>query len=85
MKRTPQQQLKNALLNLRRERNGRMNPLKICAMKRTPQQQFEAGSEALRLADHWGFEGFQRSAFIGIIMANVSPIKAARIVRERMG
>lgn len=61
-----------------------MNALKICAMKRTPQQQVEAETEALRLADHWRFEGLQRSAFLGMVMANVSHIKAARIVRERM-
>ena len=60
-----------------------MNPLKICAMKRTPQQQFEAEQEALRLAEHWGFENKQTSVFLGLIMANVNHLKAARIVRER--
>ena len=60
-----------------------MNPLKICAMKRTPQQQVEAEQEALRLAEHWGFENKQRSVFLGLIIANVNHLKAARIVRMK--
>lgn len=56
-----------------------MNPIRICAMKRTPQQQIEAESEALRLADHWGFEGRRRSYFLGLVMAGVNHIKAGNM------
>jgi len=61
-----------------------MNPLKICVMKRTPQQQVEAEQEALRLADHWGFENKQKSFFLSLIIANVNHLKAARITKERV-